>query len=117
MATLKSKIPLRFFVSRNIVHACLEITVVSKASGMDSFDFVGAPLTLQSIEEGVYPPPTMKVSLEDAQTLMDELWNCNVRPSDGTGNLGQVGAMQTNLVAFVPSLSRHGTSSNLYSRW
>src|SRR3990167_6817446 len=31
---------------------------------------------------------SMTLTLEDAQVLMDDLWNCGLRPTEGTGSAG-----------------------------
>ena len=48
-------------------------------------------------EEGVYIPPAMGFSLSSAQGLMDELWSCGIRPSEGQGSAGQLSAVQSHL--------------------
>lgn len=34
---------------------------------------------------------------DDAQRLMDELWNCGLRPSEGTGSAGSLAATERHL--------------------
>lgn len=34
---------------------------------------------------------------EELQELMDALWSCGIRPSNGEGNVGQIGAMRQHL--------------------
>jgi len=41
--------------------------------------------------------PVVSLSQEDAQALVDELWHCGVRPSEGTGSAGQLAATQKHL--------------------
>ncbi len=45
---------------------------------------------------GMLREPTLTLSLESAQRLMDELWRCGVRPTE-EGTAGQVAAMQAHL--------------------
>lgn len=54
-------------------------------------------LTIESINEGQYCEPTAVISVPEAQFLLDELWNCGLRPSDGSGNAGQLGATERHL--------------------
>lgn len=54
-------------------------------------------LTVESIDEGQYCEPTAVISIPEAQFLLDELWNCGLRPSDGSGNAGQLGATERHL--------------------
>lgn len=41
--------------------------------------------------------PTFILSREDAQILMDDLWNSGLRPSEGTGSAGALAATQKHL--------------------
>lgn len=41
--------------------------------------------------------PTFKLQREQAQLLMDDLWNCGLRPSEGTGSAGALVATQKHL--------------------
>lgn len=41
--------------------------------------------------------PAMFMSRDDAQRLMDELWNVGIRPSGGLGSAGQLAAVQAHL--------------------
>ncbi len=64
--------------------------------------------TLEKIEEGecVVPQPTITMYPQDAQTLMDELWQCGLRPTEGHGSVGQLGATEKHL-KFAEQLVRH----------
>lgn len=41
--------------------------------------------------------PTFHLSYEEAQQLMDDLWQCGLRPSEGTGSAGALAATQKHL--------------------
>lgn len=41
--------------------------------------------------------PALRLELKDAQRLMDELWNCGLRPSEGSGSAGSLAATQKHL--------------------
>ena len=59
---------------------------------------VGLPLTMQTIAEGEeISEPTLSLGTEAAQTLMDELWRCGLRPSEGTGSAGSLAATERHL--------------------
>lgn len=38
-----------------------------------------------------------RMSNEDAQLLMDDLWDCGFRPTEGTGSAGAMAATQSHL--------------------
>jgi hypothetical protein len=44
-----------------------------------------------------YIEPVITLSNKDAQQLMDELWGCGLRPSEGTGSAGSLAATQRHL--------------------
>lgn len=68
--------------------------------------------------EGIYPPwgteehpgpfkqlvegqqiegPTTELGVKAAQELMDDLWQCGIRPSEGSGSAGSLAATQRHL--------------------
>ena len=59
--------------------------------------YVAQPLELKEIKEGEYAPPFLKITPTEAQQMIDELWNCGVRPSEGTGSAGALMATQSHL--------------------
>lgn len=56
------------------------------------------PLSFTTIvDEGVVTPCAMTLVKESAQKLMDELWECGIRPSNGEGNSGELAATKFHL--------------------
>ena len=45
----------------------------------------------------VYLAPLLKISENAAQELMDQLWSCGLRPSQGSGSAGSLSATQYHL--------------------
>lgn len=61
---------------------------------------IGEPVTFRKLAEGeeaVSHPATLNLTNESAQLLMDELWDCGLRPSEGTGSAGALAATQKHL--------------------
>lgn len=55
-------------------------------------------LTKRKPEEyGLLIDPTFMLTGSSAQQLMDELWNCGLRPTEGTGSAGALSATQKHL--------------------
>lgn len=54
-------------------------------------------LLFDPIPEGVRVPPAFTLSKTSAQRMMDELWNCGLRPSEGSGSAGQLASVQYHL--------------------
>jgi hypothetical protein len=44
--------------------------------------------------------PTLHIDDHDAQSLMDQLWDCGLRPSEGSGSAGALAATQRHLDDF-----------------
>jgi hypothetical protein len=63
----------------------------------DPNPYVGKQVDFNQVEDGSYVEPTMTLHIDAAQRLMDELWNCGLRPSEGSGSAGQLAAVQKHL--------------------
>lgn len=55
------------------------------------------PLVFKHLDSGMVSSPCMNLRRDDAQRLMDELWNVGLRPSEGSGSAGQLAAVQNHL--------------------
>lgn len=58
---------------------------------------VGTNVIMKTVEEGEMSSPTMSISMTAAQELMDSLWECGLRPSEGSGSAGALLATQRHL--------------------
>lgn len=54
-------------------------------------------LKFVEVIEGQIVDPTVKLTVTESQQLMDELWNCGVRPTEGAGSAGMMAATQRHL--------------------
>lgn len=54
-------------------------------------------ITFVKKEDGEPIQRVFGLDKNDAQTLMDDLWQCGVRPTDGAGTAGAMGAVQEHL--------------------
>lgn len=73
----------------------IELLVVDKALNHLAF---GHPITFSKVEQpNTAIQPTVAIDGQAAQRLMDELWNCGLRPSEGSGSAGQLAAVQGHL--------------------
>lgn len=55
------------------------------------------PLTMVKLAPNERAQPFATLQVHEAQQLMDELWQCGLRPSEGTGSAGQLAATQRHL--------------------
>ena len=86
---------LRFFVERRIHQAALALYGARQRH--DGRVDVMRSITVETSEPGsVMGEPLMLLASEEAQSLMDELWNAGVRPGD-VGSAGQLAAVQKHL--------------------
>lgn len=44
-----------------------------------------------------YTEPMLNLNIQEAQLLMDELWRCGLRPTEGTGSAGSLRATEKHL--------------------
>lgn len=51
----------------------------------------------EEFDPGVRIDPTLRLDLKDAQTLMDDLWQCGIRPTEGVDNPGELKATKYHL--------------------
>ena len=59
--------------------------------------FVAQRLEFKATSEGESIEPFLKLSAHDAQRLIDDLWDCGLRPSEGSGSAGALLATQRHL--------------------
>lgn len=52
---------------------------------------------MKPIEEGSISRPQMFLRDEQAQRLMDQLWDCGLRPTEGKGSAGALAATEAHL--------------------
>jgi hypothetical protein len=59
---------------------------------------VADPIIFRELPEGEYlREPMINLQNQEAQFLMDELWRCGLRPSEGTGSAGSLAATERHL--------------------
>ncbi len=77
-------------------HAAVEILVTARdADGIRQA--VATNLTFETITDGAMIEPTLRLNYEAAQTLMDDLWQAGLRPTEGTGSAGALKATERHL--------------------
>ena len=54
-------------------------------------------LEIRTVDEGHIYRPTFRIDKKSAQVLMDDLWKCGLRPTDGKGSAGQLTATERHL--------------------
>lgn len=57
----------------------------------------GIEVVMAELVDGVQVNPTFELSMDAARQLMDDLWACGIRPSQGVDNAGQLKATENHL--------------------
>jgi len=58
---------------------------------------VAQPLAFTNQDEGEEVRPFFALDHDEAQVLMDDLWRCGIRPTEGAGSAGALAATQAHL--------------------
>lgn len=84
------------------------------ASRTESGWSAAKPTIFEAADDGEIREPWVRLPPHDAQTLMDELWRCGLRPTEGTGSAGSLAAterhlkdMQTIAFQLLPTVGAH----------
>lgn len=64
--------------------------------GEGRFD-IAQPVVFVEGKKGEYVSPMLHLPRDTAQQLMGELWQCGLRPSEGSGSAGALAATQRHL--------------------
>jgi hypothetical protein len=75
----------------------VEVMVMRRHNGIPHCLRRLEPADFIPIEEGYEPESTFIIDNTVAQELMDDLWNCGLRPSEGAGSAGAMLAVQEHL--------------------
>lgn len=58
---------------------------------------VARPVVMERHEPHTFVEPMMRLGIPQAQQLMDELWQCGLRPTEGAGSAGSLAATERHL--------------------
>jgi len=71
--------------------------LVMQQHGDGSPRSVATNLIMTTVEESQLVQPTLTIGRQEAQNLIDELWDCGLRPSEGSGSAGAMAATERHL--------------------
>jgi len=99
---LKDNKQWRFFADRNIISQTIDVYWM--AQGLDGKSYrreFGEYQSLASEDEGIThkADPTFRMDYEEAQTLVQELWNAGLRPEGVEGTVEHVNALKAHIKA------------------
>lgn len=58
---------------------------------------VAQPIEFKAVPAGDYTGATLLLQPEEAQTMMDSLWDAGIRPTEGSGSAGSLAATERHL--------------------
>ena len=120
---IETKIETKIFARRDGWNDRIGIMV--KHVDMQKLKVFHGELHWKEVPDGAdFTAPTMQLDMTEAQRLMDELWNCGLRPSEGTGSAGSLEATQAHLQDMrqlvhqfiAPAAGVNFTFANLHKR-
>ena len=87
---------IEIYPHKNIMWDGIEFYIADKRGGTLS---IATNIEFEEVDRTVAEnrPPVMVLRNEQAQALMDRLWECGLRPSEGTGSAGALAATQKHL--------------------
>lgn len=92
--------PIEIRAERMLMRGTIDVLLMARTGNPDTSSFA-PPVTFVERSAGAfdayYPEPTMRLSVDEAQQLMDELWRCGLRPTEGTGSAGSLAATERHL--------------------
>lgn len=85
-----------FRCERRVWGDCIEMVVFQRDNQGNVF--AGLPITMEKIDpHSMNVNSTIKLNHSEAQFLIDQLWSCGLRPSEGTGSAGALAATEHHL--------------------
>ena len=87
---------LRVHATRDFYTGGISLFIAHRSD--DGAMYVAKPAEFERLEPGYASSnPILSLSIEDAQLIIDELWNVGLRPSEGTGSAGALAASERHL--------------------
>lgn len=77
---------------RQLWSDCIEIGIRRKGDKIEK-----GILTFEECSPNCHIPPASVLSITEAQALIDSLWDCGLRPTEGAGSAGSLSATKYHL--------------------
>lgn len=75
----------------------VDIQMTAKTMDGELEFFCLKPVEVIRVAQGECAPPAISLTMKQAQQLMDELWSCGIRPTEGSGSAGSLAATERHL--------------------
>ena len=84
----------KVYARKDFIFRGIGLYLLSEEDGVRS---IATNIEFEQLKEGQEYSETMLLRDESAQALMDQLWDCGIRPTEGTGSAGALAATQKHL--------------------
>lgn len=74
-------------------------------------------ISLADVTPGAEVSPVLSLTQTDMQSLMDQLWSCGVRPTEGQGSAGAMAAVQEHLKDLRRLIFEKGAGESIVRSW
>lgn len=89
--------PIEVRAERTMMRGTIDVMLIARSETPDMVA-IAQPVTFVERDADAYSPePTMRLRMDEAQQLIDELWRCGMRPTEGTGSAGSLAATERHL--------------------
>ena len=79
-------------------HAPSDLTqIVVRKKSQDGKVWFAKPVEFEPLEPNTYQQPHFLIGTHELQILMDSIWECGIRPSQGSGSAGSLAATERHL--------------------
>lgn len=85
---------MRFHAEREFRTNKIAVYLVDESGAVPK---LAQPVVMATADDTVAADPFMRLKLDEAQRLMDELWDAGLRPSQGAGSAGAMSATERHL--------------------
>lgn len=88
--------PFEVFAETTFARRRINIHFVQRMDGGRIATLKAATVEVREESEAI-TEPALSITNDEAQQLMDELWRCGLRPTEGTGSAGSLAATERHL--------------------
>lgn len=88
-------LPMEFMARREDWSEGIALYMRQRTAGQGSR--VALPVSLGALAPNTVAEPMLRINIQQAQQLMDELWQCGLRPTEGSGSAGSLAATERHL--------------------
>jgi hypothetical protein len=86
---------MKFYLQKQFCNDLIDVSIVDQTTS--GARFAAQPVIMTTVQQGDFVAPAFRINAKEAQDLMDELWQCGLRPSEGTGSAGALSATERHL--------------------